>query len=134
MSIEEAEKMKKIAKAFVSITCLVLLTVFTTGCADKVDQKAIRQDQDRIVEYIKEKVELENKDEIRKIKFVDYKKNTSTGSWRYNVIINDKIELRYTVWRESNEVILSSSDENEINLVKNKNNVKESSIEVIYEK
>ena len=121
--------MKKIAKAFVSITCLVLLTVFTTGCADKVDQKAIRQDQDRIVEYIKEKVELENKDEIRKIKFVDYKKNTSTGSWRYNVIINDKIELRYTVWRESNEVILSSSDENEINLVKNKNNVKESSIE-----
>jgi len=126
--------MKKIAKAFVSITCLVLLTVFTTGCADKVDQKAIRQDQDRIVEYIKEKVELENKDEIRKIKFVDYKKNTSTGSWRYNVIINDKIELRYTVWRESNEVILSSSDENEINLVKNKNNVKESSIEVIYEK
>ena len=126
--------MKKIARAFVSITCLVLLTVFTTGCADKVDQKAIRQDQDRIVEYIKEKVELENKDEIRKIKFVDYKKNTSTGSWRYNVIINDKIELRYTVWRESNEVILSSSDENEINLVKNKNNVKESSIEVIYEK
>ena len=126
--------MKKIAKAFVSITCLVLLTVFTTGCADKVDQKAIRQDQDRIVEYIKEKVELENKDEIRNIKFVDYKKNTSTGSWRYNVIINDKIELRYTVWRESNEVILSSSDENEINLVKNKNNVKESSIEVIYEK
>ena len=126
--------MKKIAKAFVSITCLVLLTVFTTGCADKVDQKAIRQDQDRIVEYIKEKVELENKDEIRKIKFVDYKKNTSTGSWRYNVIINDKIELRYTVWRESNEVILSSSDENEINLVKNKNNINESNIEVIYEK
>ena len=124
--------MKKIAKAFVSITCLVLLTVFTTGCADKVDQKAIRQDQDRIVEYIKEKVELENKDEIRKIKFVDYKKNTSTGSWRYNVIINDKIELRYTVWRESNEVILSSSDENEINLVKNKNNINESNIEVIY--
>ena len=125
--------MKKIAKAFVSITCLVLLTVFTTGCADKVDQKAIRQDQDRIVEYIKEKVELENKDEIRKIKFVDYKKNTSTGSWRYYVIINDKIELWYTVWRESNEVVLSSSDENEINLVKNKNNIKESSIEVIYE-
>ena len=93
----------------------------------------IRQDQDRIVEYIKEKVELENKEEIRKIKFVDYKKNTSTGSWRYYVIINDKIELWYTVWRESNEVVLSSSDENEINLVKNKNNIKESSIEVIYE-
>ena len=126
--------MKKIAKVFVSITCLVLLTVFTTGCADKVDQKAIRQDQDRIVEYIKEKVELENKDEIRKIKFGKYKKNVSTGSWRYDVVINDKIYLYFTSWRERKEVVLGSSDENEINLVKNKNNINESYIEVIYEK
>ncbi|MEZ7740409.1 hypothetical protein O3794_02410 [Gemella sanguinis] len=126
--------MKKIAKVFVSITCLVLLTVFTTGCADKVDQKAIRQDQDRIVEYIKEKVELENKDEIRKIKFGKYKKNVSTGSWRYDVVINDKIYLYFTSWRERKEVVLGSSDENEINLVKNKNNINESNIEVIYEK
>ena len=126
--------MKKMAKVFVSITCLVLLTVFTTGCADKVDQKAIRQDQDRIVEYIKEKVELENKDEIRKIKFGKYKKNVSTGSWRYDVVINDKIYLYFTSWRERKEVVLGSSDENEINLVKNKNNINESNIEVIYEK
>ena len=126
--------MKKIAKVFVSITCLVLLTVFTTGCADKVDQKAIRQDQDRIVEYIKEKVELENKDEIRKIKFGKYKKNVSTGSWRYDVVINDKIYLYFTSWRERKEVVLGSSDENEINLVKNKNIINESNIEVIYEK
>ena len=126
--------MKKIAKVFVSITCLVLLTVFTTGCADKVDEKALRQDQDRIVEYIKEKVELENKDEIRKIKFGKYKKNVSTGSWRYDVVINDKIYLYFTSWRERKEVVLGSSDENEINLVKNKNNINESNIEVIYEK
>ena len=55
--------MKKITRVLMSITCLVLLTVFTTGCADKVDKNAVRQDQDRIVEYIKEKVELENKEE-----------------------------------------------------------------------
>ena len=54
--------MKKITRVLMSITCLVLLTVFTTGCADKVDKKAVRQDEDRIVEYIKEKVELENKE------------------------------------------------------------------------
>ena len=36
--------MKKIAKVFVNITCLVLLTVFVTGCGDKVDKKAIRQE------------------------------------------------------------------------------------------
>ena len=126
--------MKKIARVLVSITCLVLLTVFTTGCADKVDKKAVKQDQDRIVEYIKEKVELQNKEEIKKIKFVEYEKNTSTGAWHYDVVINDKIELYYTSWRERKEVVLSATKEGDINLVENKKNINESNIEVIYEK
>ena len=126
--------MKKIAKVFVSITCLVLLTVFTTGCADKVDNEALRQDQDRIVEYIKEKVELQNQEEIKKIKFTDYEKNSSTGAWHYDVVINDKIELYYTSWRERKEVVLSATKEGDINLVENKKNMNESNIEVIYAK
>ena len=126
--------MKKITRVLMSITCLVLLTVFTTGCADKVDKKAVRQDEDRIVEYIKEKVELENKEEIKKIKFVDYEKNTSTGFWRYEVIINDKIILTFTAWRQRMEVYLSYVDKGNINLLENKKNTNESNIEVIYEK
>ena len=126
--------MKKITRVLVSITCLVLLTVFTTGCADKVDKKAVRQDQDRIVEYIKEKVELQNKEEIKKIKFIDYEKNTSTGFWRYEVIINDKIILTFTAWRQRMEVYLSYVDKGNINLLENKKNTNESNIEVIYEK
>ena len=126
--------MKKITRVLMSITCLVLLTVFITGCTDKVDKKAVRQDQDRIVEYIKEKVELQNKEEIKKIKFVDYEKNTSTGAWHYDVVINDKIELYYTSWRERKEVVLSATKEGDINLVENKKNINESNIEVIYVK
>ena len=126
--------MKKITRILVSITCLVLLTVFATGCSDKVDKKALRQDQDRIVEYIKEKVELQDKEEIREIKFVKYEKNTSTGSWKYNVIINDKIKLRFTVWRGMGEVYFSTMKEGDINLVENRKNINESNIEVIYEK
>ena len=126
--------MKKITRVLMSITCLVLLTVFTTGCADKVDKNAIRQDQDRIVEYIKEKVELQNKEEIKKIKFEAYKKNTSTGSWKYEVNLNDKIKLTFTAWRESKEVYLSYVDEGNIKLLENKKNKNESNIEVIYEK
>ena len=122
-----------ILRIILGIVAFFVIIVFTFNYETGEDKGKIRQDENRIVEYIKEKVELENKEEIRKIKFVDYKKNTATGSWRYYVIINDKIELWYTVWRESNEVILSSSDENEINLVKNKNNINESNIEVIYE-
>ena len=126
--------MKKITRVLMSVTCLVLLTVFTTGCTDKVDKKTIRQDQDRIVEYIKDKVELENKEEIKKIKFVDYEKNTSTGFWRYEVIINDKIRLTFTAWRQRMEVYLSYVDKGNINLLENKKNTNESNIEIIYEK
>ena len=126
--------MKKITRVLISITCLVLLAVFTTGCADKVDKKEVRQDEDRIVEYIKEKVELENKEEIKKIKFVEYEKNTSTGAWHYDVVINDKIDLYFTSWRERKEVVLSATKEGDINLIENKKNTNESNIEVIYEK
>ena len=126
--------MKKITRVLMSITCLVLLTVFTIGCEDKVDKNAIRQDEDRIVEYIKEKVELENKEEIRKIKFVEYEKNTSTGAWHYDVVINDKINLMFTVWRENKKVVLSFTKKGDINLIEYKKNKYESNIEVIYEK
>ena len=126
--------MKKIKRVLMSITCLVLLKVFTIGCEDKVDKNAIRQDEDRIVEYIKEKVELENKEEIRKIKFVEYEKNTSTGAWHYDVVINDKINLMFTVWRENKKVVLSFTEKGDINLIEYKKNKYESNIEVIYEK
>ena len=79
-------------------------------------------------------MELQNKEEIRKIKFVKHKKNTSTGAWYYEVILNDKIELSFTAWRKSDEVVLSSFDEGNIKLIENKKNKNESNIEVIYEK
>ena len=116
------------------VAFFVIIIVFTFNYETGEDRGKIRKDENRIVEYIKEKVELENKEEIKKIKFIDHKKNTSTGSWKYNVIINDKIELRFTVWRKMEEVVLSATKEGDINLIENKNNINESNIEVIYEK
>ena len=116
------------------VAFFVIIIVFTFNYETGEDKREIRKDQDRIVEYIKEKVELQNKEEIKKIKFVDYEKNTSTGAWHYDVVINDKIELYYTSWRERKEVVLSATKEGDINLVENKKNINESNIEVIYEK
>ena len=42
------------------------------------------------------------------------------GTWRYNVVINDKIDLYFTSWRKGEEVVLSASKEEDINLVENK--------------
>ena len=115
------------------LSFFVIIIVFTFNYETGEDKREIRKDQDRIVEYIKEKVELENKEEIKKIKFVEYEKNTSTGTWYYDVIINDKIKLSFTAWRSREKVVLSSTKEGDINLVENKKNINESNIEVIYE-
>ena len=116
------------------IKIIVLTVVFFYKPEPSEEDIKIREDQDRIVEYIKEKVELQNKEEIKKIKFTDYEKNYSTGTWNYDVVINDKIELYYTSWRERKEVVLTATKEGDINLVENKKNMNESNIEVIYEK
>ena len=116
------------------VAFFVIIIVFTFNYETGEDKGKIRKDENRIVEYIKEKVELENKEEIKKIKFTDYEKNYSTGTWNYDVVINDKIELYYTSWRERKEVVLTATIEGDINLVENKKNVNESNIEIIYEK
>ena len=116
------------------VAFFVIIIVFTFNYETGEDRGKIRRDENRIVEYIKEKVELENKEEIKKIKFIDHKKNTSTGSWKYEVNLNDKIKLTFTAWRKSEEVYLSYVDEGNIKLIENKKNQNESNIEVIYEK
>ena len=122
----------RIILAFIGF--IVIITIYGLYGETGEDKREIRKDQDRIVEYIKEKVELQDKEEIREIKFVKHEKNTSTGSWKYNVIINDKIKLRFTVWRKMGEVVLSATKEGDINLIENKNNINESNLEVIYER
>ena len=116
------------------ITIIVLMVVFFYKPEPSEEDIKRRQDEDRIVEYIKEKVELENEENIRKIKFVKSEKNLSTGSWAYEVIINDNIKLTFTAWRKSKEVYLSYVDEGNIKLLENKKNKSEYNIEVIYQK
>ena len=117
--------------AFIAFIMIIIVYAFVDTSEDK---GKIKKDEDRIVEYIKEKVELQNKEEIRKIEFVKYEKNLSTGIWDYEVIINDKIKLTFTAWREREEVRLSYYDDEDINILKIKKNISETNIEVIYEK
>ena len=84
--------MKKIAKAFVSITCLVLLTVFTTGCTDKIDKKTLRHEQERMVEYT-----IQNYEDIKRIEFKNFEQNTSTRSWSSGAVINNEIYITYNL-------------------------------------
>ena len=120
--------------AFIAFIAFIMIIIVYAFVGTSEDKGKIRKDENRIVEYIKEKVELQNNEEIRKIEFVKYEKNFSTGAWYYDVIINDKIDLHFTSWREREEVVLSATKEGDINLIENKNNINESNIEVIYAK
>ena len=84
--------MKNIAKVLMSITCLVLLTIFTTGCADKIDKKTLRQEQERLAEYTVQKFEG-----VKKIEFTSFEQNTSSRLWSVYAVINDNIKVSYTL-------------------------------------
>ena len=123
-----------ITRAMLAFIAFIVIIIVYAFIGTSEDKGKIRKDEDRIVEYIKEKVELQNNEEIRKIEFVKYEKNLSTGIWDYEVIINDKIKLTFTAWREREEVRLSYYDDEGINILKIKKNISETNIEVIYAK
>ena len=123
-----------ITRAMLAFVAFIMIIIVYAFVGTSEDKGKIRKDEDRIVEYIKEKVELQNKEEIRKIEFVKYEKNLLTGIWDYEVIINDKIKLTFTAWREREEARLSYYVDEDINILKIKKNISESNIEVIYAK
>ena len=49
------------------VVFFVIIIVFAFNYETGEDKGKIRQDQERIVEYIKDKVELQNKEEIKKL-------------------------------------------------------------------
>ena len=121
--------MKKIAKAFVSITCLVLLTVFTTGCADKVDKNTLKKEQERMVEYT-----LQNFEDVKKIEFKSVEQNLSSRGWAIHAVINDDINIEYMLSKLGENADISMIyDMNEIKR-KEQKNIDESlkKVEVIY--
>ena len=121
--------MKKIEKVFVSITCLVLLTVFTTGCEDKRDIKNIREEQNRVVRYT-----VQNFEDVKKIEFKSVKQNLSSKGWVIHAVINDNINVEYMLNKlGENSDISMIYDMNEIKR-KEQKNIDESlkKVEVIY--
>ena len=56
------------------VAIFVIIIVFAVGTNSSEDKRKIRQDQERIVEYIKEKVELNDNEAIKKLNLKAMKK------------------------------------------------------------
>ena len=116
------------------VAFFVIIIVFAVGTNSSEDKRKIRQDQERIVEYTKEKVEFLNHEDIKKIEFKKYERNLSTGIWNFEVILNDREDVSFTAVGLDGEIYLGSYDGENIRLVQNKTKKNYNDIEVIYAK
>ena len=116
------------------VAFFVIIILFAVGTNSSEDKRKIRQDQERIVEYTKEKVEFLNHEDIKKIEFKKYERNISTGIWNFEVILNDRADVIYKAVGLEGEIYLARHDGKNIKIVKNKTKKNYNDIEVIYAK
>ena len=110
------------------VVVFVIIIVFAVGTNSSEDKRKIRQDQERMVQYVLEKVELKENEEIKKIKVIEFKKNFSTGTWKCDLEINGKYNITLKEDELEGEIRTSLYNANEIRINKEKvnkiNNVK----------
>ena len=66
-------------KKNILIILSALIIIMLVGCQKK--EEVSTYEQDRVAQYILDNVELVDGSEIKKMKFVEYEKNTSTQTW-----------------------------------------------------
>ena len=137
--IKRVDKMRDMTKILIRtilgiIAFFVIIIAFAFNYESGEDKGKIRKDEDRIVDYIKEKVELTDNEELRKIEFKEYKKNSSTGTWHFDVILNDRVDVTITLWGTGGMIYISSFTEGTMKVLdddsKKKSN--DNDIEVVY--
>ena len=137
--IKRVDRMRDMTKILIRtilgiIAFFVIIIVFVFNYESGEDKGKIRKDEDRIVEYIKEKVELNDNEEIRKIEFKEYKKNSSTGTWKFYVILNDKVDVTITLWGTGGMIYIGSFTEGTMKVLDDESKKKSNNndIEVVY--
>ena len=116
------------------VAFFMIIIVFAFNYETGEDKGKIRKDQERIVEYIKEKVELNDNEEIKRIEFKGYEENFSTGYWSYDVILNDKITISFLVRGLGGELLVETYKGGKLKFLETNKKYNNGNAEVIYEK
>ena len=118
--------------AFIAFIFIIVVYAFCTY--NSVGKGQIRLEEDRIVEYIKEKVELNDNEELRKIEFKEYKENSSTGTWKFYVVLNDRVDVAITLWGTGGRIYIDRFTEGTMKVLDDESKKKSNNndIEVVY--
>ena len=104
----------------VFIAFIVIITIYGLKDNTGEDKRKIKQDQERMVQFVLEKIQLKNDEEIEKIKFLEFDKDISSGMWRTKLEINSKYRIALSENDLGEEIKISLSDPNEIEISKEK--------------
>ncbi len=116
---------------------IVLITVILGGLIMKnlfatTEASSKKQEQDRVVKYIKQHVELTNGDQIKKIEFIDFQKNEMTGFWRVSSKINDKNIISFEESKIGGEIELSNYSPKYFRILNETSKKNSNEISIIY--
>ena len=122
-----------ITRAMLAFIAFILIIIVYAFVGTSEDKGKIRKDEDRIVEYIKEKVERNDNEELRKIEFKEYKKNNSTGTWKFYVVLNDRVDVAITLWGTGGRIYIDRFTEGTMKVLDDESKKKSNNnIEVVY--
>ena len=123
-----------ITRAMLAFIAFIMIIIVYAFVGTSEDKGKIKKDEDRIVEYIKEKVELNDNEELRKIEFKEYKKNNSTGTWKFYVVLNDRVDMAITLWGTGGRIYIDRFTEGTMKVLDDESKKKSNNndIEVVY--
>ena len=123
-----------ITRAMLAFVAFIMIIIVYAFVGTSEDKGKIKKDEDRIVEYIKEKVELNDNEELRKIEFKEYKENSSTGTWKFYVVLNDRVDVAITLWGTGGRIYIDRFTEGTMKVLDDESKKKSNNndIEVVY--
>ncbi|HEL1158567.1 TPA: hypothetical protein TVK18_001947, partial [Streptococcus equi subsp. zooepidemicus] len=93
MMKKQLNKRRKLIGIVTLITILGGILTMNWLNGEELKKKKYRQEQDRVVKYIGEHIELGNGQPITKIEFIEFQQNLSTGTWTITATVNDKYSI-----------------------------------------
>ncbi|HEK9990866.1 TPA: hypothetical protein TVS21_000107 [Streptococcus equi subsp. zooepidemicus] len=93
MMKKQQSKRRKLIGIVTLITILGGILTMNWLNGEELKKKEYRQEQDRVVKYIGEHIELGNGKPITKIEFIEFQQNLSTGTWTITATVNNKYNI-----------------------------------------
>ncbi|QTR93292.1 membrane protein [Streptococcus equi subsp. zooepidemicus] len=92
---KQQSKRRKLIGIVALITILGGILTMNWLNDERLKKKKYRQEQDRVMKYIGEHIELCNGQHIIKIECIEFQQNLSTGTWIITATVNDKYDISF---------------------------------------